>query len=289
MKKFAVGLLILIGFASTVSAIEALPRGQLQLQATYFDPAIGDDARWALAMPNNFVGVTAVENLTSSTLMGHWQVGIDPLSTDADVVLKPQLAFLSWRQGIVNLWGGRLPSLERVYLEESYSGHLSLQNKGLVASQFYDPSELKAVRLDATSGDYLVFTGQWIIDENSQDLAWSAATAIQAPEGSLSLTYRKNGDTAALWGSHVSWQSGNVVLSGVWVYQEELLGWDMEARFLSQGVESFVGFSQDDNKQNRWSIGVHQILSSAVTNYSEIVRWSQSKQWQWTTGFQIKF
>lgn len=289
MKCSGFNFFIIGSLMSSVFAVDAVPRGQLQLQATYFEPKIGADARWALAMPNNFIGITAVENLTNSALMGHWQVGIDPLVEANQVELQPQLAFLNWRQGVINLWGGRLPSLEKAYLEDVYAGTLSLPAKGLAVQPFYAASENKAVRIDATSGENLVFSGQWVIDENVDELVWSAATAVQSPEGSFALTYHKDADNGALWGNYISWQSGNVVLSGVWMYQKKIVGWDLEARFLSQGVESFIGFSQDANEANRWSIGLHQKLSPSVTNYSEVVRWSQTGNWQWTTGFQLRF
>ncbi|WP_196157083.1 hypothetical protein [Reinekea sp. G2M2-21] len=290
MFKGFISVLLMAGFLPVSSyALDAIPRGQLQLQASYYEPTVANDAHWAISMPNSNIGLTAVESLDNSTIIGHWQVGIDPLSEGQEALLTQQQAFLSWQQGIINLWAGRLPSLEQAFLEDKYQGLLSLSDKGLAVSGQYDNSERNAVRIDAASGEYLVFSGQWIIDENSDALVWSVASSLQTPEGSIAVTYRKPEGRDAIWGNRVTWLSGSLSFSGVWMLQGEVLGWDVEARMSNAKTQSFLGFSKDLADENRWSVGVQQMLSPAVTNYSELLWWSDAERWQWSTGFQMRF
>ncbi len=290
MFKGSVSVLFMAGFLPVSSyALDAIPRGQLQLQTSYYEPTVANDAHWAISMPNSNIGLTAVESLDSSTIIGHWQVGIDPLSEGQEAMLTQQQAFLSWQQGIINLWAGRLPSLEQAFLEDKYQGLLSLSDKGLAVGGQYDNSERNAVRIDAASGEYLVFSGQWIIDENSDALLWSAASSLQTPDGSIAVTYRKPEAGDAIWGNRVTWLSGSLSFSGVWMLQGEVLGWDVEARMSNAKTQSFLGFSKDLADENRWSVGVQQMLSPSVTNYSELLWWSDAERWQWSTGFQMRF
>jgi len=280
----AVSLLVV----SNVQAIEVTPRGQIQLQANYLEPKLANGKHWALSMPDNSFGVMAAEQLSNSILIGHWQVGIDPLASGETAVLTQEQAYLNWRQGIMGLWAGRLPSVEQAFLVDLTNNHLALPNKGLAIGDLVALSENNAVRLDISSGDYLVFTGQWIIDDTEEDIELSAATVVRSPEGTISLTYRKPPGEEALWGNQITWDVGSTSLSAVWMYQEEILGWDITARSKMQKVHSFVSYSVKGDEA-RWSVGVQQQLSEAVTNYSEIIWWPDDSGWQWSTGFQMKF
>jgi hypothetical protein len=279
----------LLGFSAGAFAIESTTRGQLQLQATYYEPEIGDDSRWALSMPNGYIGVTAAEQLASSAIIAHWQVGVDPLADGTEAALTQQEAYINWSQGIVSLWAGRLASLENAYLESFYKGAFSLPAKGIQASSSYEQQENSAVRLDVSSGDSLVFSGQWIIDENESETEWSAAGAIRTPEGTVSVTYRKPEGEAAIWGNQITWEGQTTSVSAVWLLQEEVVAWDVEARGKVQALETFLGFGKDSLERSRYVAGIHQRLSTAVTNFSEFMWRPDEDEWQWTTGFQVTF
>lgn len=272
-----------------VGALETVPRGQLKIQANYNEPALANDARWRMQMPETWLGLTAAETINTSVFVGHVQFGFDPLADDPSVSFVAEQAYVSWNQNAFSLWGGRLPTLEQVYLEDLYSGLLSLPDSGLGAADRYNDSENNAVRLDYRSGDYLVFSTQWQIDETNDDLLWHSAGAVQTNEGSVSLTYRKDGDADAIWGNQITWLTGNTAVSGAWVAQDGIQEWDAEVRFNSATVQYFVGYGQDANNDQRWAAGIHQGLSEAMTSYSEVIWWPEIETWQWNTGFQLAF
>ncbi len=275
--------------AAPSQAAEVKPSGQLQLQGNYMDTPLADGSHWQVAMPDGRFGVTVAEPLATSALIGHWQVIIDPLAEDDEVVLRQHQAYLNWRKGIFSLWGGRLATVEQAFLVDLSPSLLSQAQKGLSVGSLVTQSENKAIRVDMASGDAIVVTGQWVIDESLPGTQWSAATVLRTPEGVVALTYRNVPDESPIWGNLISWNVGSAAFSGVWLYQDELLAWDISARSQTKSVQSFVGYRVLGDDEGRWSVGLQQSASESVTGFSEVYWLPAGQSWQWSSGFQIKF
>jgi hypothetical protein len=275
--------------APSASALEAVPRGNIQIQASYAEPEIGEDAQWSVDMPNTYIGLTAVEQLSSSSIVAHLQFGLDPLSQDEQATFEQQDAYLNWNQGVVSLWAGRLPSLETVYLEDLYSGAYSLPSKGLFIASEYPALENQAVRLDVLSGEYLVFSGQWLFDESESGLEWSTAAALNTPEGSISIVYRKTEDDSGVWGNQITWESRTSSVSAVWMFQDGVIAWNVEGRAKVQTFETFLSYGANKDKQRQYILGLQQPLSEAITNFTELSWQPDTELWQWSTGFNVSF
>lgn len=289
MYKAAVVVAGLVAFPALGFALEANPSGQLQAQVTYNEPEIANDARWLLTMPMAELGVTVVEPLQTSTLIGQVTLGFEPLQETGALSLTPEEVYLSWRQAAFNLWAGRLPTLEKAYLHDLYGGLNSVEDKGLGIAEFYERTENGAIRVDVASGEYTQLSAQWEIDETAESWPWSLAAAISTNEGTLSVTYRNNPEGAGIWGNQLSWKSGNSVLSGAWMYQEGVLAWDTELRVAGQSSTPFISYGIDGDENTRWAGGITQYLTEAVTNYSEVLWWPEDERWAWSTGFKLQF
>lgn len=270
-------------------AAEVSPSGQLQFQGDYLDRPLADGSHWLLAMPESRFGVTAAEPLGSSALIGLWQVAIDPLAEDDAVVLRQHQAYLNWRQGVVSVRGGRLATVEQAFLIELSPSLLSRSQKGLAVGGLVQASENRALRVDFASGETFMVTSQWVIDETQPDTQWSAATVVRTPEGVIALTYRNVPNGSPIWGNLVTWNLGSSALSGLWLYQDELLAWDVSARSQGQSTQTFVGYRVQGADAGRWSAGLQQGLSESVTGFSEIYWLPTDQDWLWSTGFQIRF
>jgi hypothetical protein len=276
-----------------LQAAEVQPSGQLQFQGNYFDTPLAEGSHWQVAMPDGRFGVTAAEPLAASALIGHWQVAIDPLAEGDEVVLRPHQAYLNWRRGIVSLWGGRLATVEQTFLVDLSSNLVSQSQKGLAVGSVVDslmtPSENKAIRVDLASGDALVVTSQWVIDDEQPDAQWSGATVLRTPEGVIALTVRNVPNRSPIWGNLIQWNMGNAVFSGVWLYRDELLAWDFSARSQRQSLQTFVAYRVLGDEEGRWSVGIQQAASESMTGFSEVYWLPAGQGWQWSTGFQIRF
>ena len=275
--------------ASQVLAAQVSPSGQLQFQGDYFDRPLADGSHWQLAMPQSRVGVTAAEPLGRSALIGLWQVAIDPLAENDAVVLRQHQAYLNWRQGAVSVRGGRLATVEQAFLIELAPSLLSRSQKGLAVGGLVQTSENRALRVDVASGETFRVTSQWVIDETQPDPQWSAATVVRTPEGVIAVTYRNVPNASPIWGNLVTWNLGSSALSGLWLYQDELLAWDLSARSQGQSTQTFVGYRVLGSDAGRWSAGLQQSLSESVTGFSELYWLPTNQDWLWSTGFQIKF
>jgi hypothetical protein len=274
---------------SSAMAVDAVPRGNIQVQGSYSEAEIGDDARWSVEMPNTYIGLTAVEQLSSSSIVAHLQFGLDPLSQEDQVVFEQQDAYLNWNQGVVSLWAGRLPSLETVYLEDLYSGAYSIPSKGLFIASEYSALENQAVRVDVLSGEYLVFSGQWLLTGSEQETQWSTAAALNTPEGSISIVYRKAQDDSGIWGNQITWESSTSAVSAVWMFQDGVVAWNVEGRAKVQTFEAFLSYGADQEDQRQYVLGVQQPLSEVITNFSELSWQPDTEFWQWSTGFNVSF
>jgi len=275
--------------AAPIQAAEVKPSGQLQFQGDYLDSPLADGSHWQLAMPDGRFGVTVAEPLATSALIGRWQVAIDPLAEDDEVELRQHQAYLNWRKGIVSLWGGRLATVEQTFLVDLSSNLMSQSQKGLAVGSLITPSENKAIRVDLASGDAIVVTSQWVIDDSLPGTQWSGATVLRTAEGVIAVTVRNVPNKSAIWGNLIQWTMGNAVLSGVWLYQDELLAWDLSARSQTQSLQSFVAYRVLGEDEGRWSVGIHQATSESVTGFSEVYWLPADQGWQWSTGFQMKF
>lgn len=271
-------------------AADITPRLEMQVQANYHQPKIENDSRWTLTMPNTSIGLTAVEPIEASQLIVHWQAGLQPLADADEVTFASQATYMRWNQGVVSLWAGRLDSLEHSLLVDTYRGALSSTNQGLVGPESLLVAENKALRLDVASGNFLNFSGQWLIDPNIDKQQWRAGVALRTPEGNVSVVYRnpelEGGQ--GFWSSQVTWLSGASSLSALWVVQDEVLTWNLTGRSRFDRTEAFISYGTDEVSEY-YHAGIQQPLTEAVTNYSEF-RWQLSIEgWRWSTGFKLAF
>jgi len=289
-KRALIGASIVL-VCGQISAVEVQPIGQVQAQTDFGEPDSGGESRWSLAMDQSFVGLAAVETLETSAIKAHWQVGINPLAdSDVDVVLEPQQAFIAWNQGVFGLTVGRLESLEQSNLISLSNNLLSLSNKGMSVASYFEPYENKALRLDIGYGQFMTFSGQWVIDESTSDTPWSISSVVNTAEGSISATYRKAEDEDAFWGTQLTWYGSGNSVTAAWVYQDELLTWDASIRTYGQKTQSFLSFSSsNDSSDKRWAAGVQQPLSESVMNFSEVLWWPDTDKVDWSTGFRLSF
>jgi hypothetical protein len=279
------GLAIALSAAMPAWAIEAQPTGQFQIQAAYVSEAV-DAQNWLLQMPNTYIGITAVESMPNGTFTAHWRAGFEPF--DDELVLDQQQVFVNWQQGVFSLWGGQLRSLESTFIESDPMSVLSIERGGLAVAKHILEVENKAVRADFQSGEALVFSGQWVMDEKRDDATWSLAAVVKSPEGSLATTYRKTETDKNQWGTKVRWVSGTTALVAATVFQEEILAWDLGIQFQGPRSVTFVNYGVDGEDDGLWRIGIHQMLTSSLVNFSEIV-WDANQELQWSTGFQLSF
>lgn len=283
---FGVGLLLA---ASYGYAVDVRPSAELQVQAEYVNLGAVDSGDWSVQLPVSRFGVSATEALDSGRFDGRLSFEADT-GTDSSVQLTRRFAYLTWRQGVMNLWAGQLPSLEYSYLQSPFNGLYSLQSKGIGLSDRYSVSENQAVRVEAASGEYIVLASQWILEKDQSELPWQAAGIIQTPEGHISLTYRKPPGESVFWGSQITWIGQQTELSAVWGYQDEFLEWDTFLTYKSESLKVTAGYGKRPDDATRWSLGIYQPLSQAITSYSELIFWSgNSDDWHWNTGFNMTF
>lgn len=268
--------------------VEVQPTADLQVQAQYLKTTAEDSGDWSVQMPHSEFGVSAVEMIDGGRFSGRLSF-LAETSPNSSVTLSQRLAFLSWQQGFISLSAGQLPTLEYSYLESGFEGLYSLPSRGIGLSQHYAENEQQAVRVEARSGDYLVWAGQWVLAEGQGELPWHTAGALQTPEGHIALTYRKAPGEPAFWGNEITWKGAEAELSAIWGFQEELLEWDLFVSFQPQALRTTVGYGASGDDASRWSLGLYQILSPAVTSYSELIRWTESDDWHWSAGFNMTF
>lgn len=278
-------LAIALTAAAPAYAVVAQPTGQIQIQAAYVSEAVNSKS-WLLQMPNTYIGVTAVESLPNGTFTAHWQAGFEPF--DDELALDQQQMFINWQQGVFSLWGGELPSLEATYIESDPEPVISVARGGLAVANHILEVEKKAIRADFQSGEALLFSGQWVMDETQDEMTWSLAAIVQSPEGSLASTYRKTEAGDSQWGTKARWTSGTATLVGATVFQEEILAWDLGIQFQGARSVTFVNYGVEGDNDGLWRVGIHQMLTAALVNFSEIV-WDEDKDLQWSTGFQLNF
>ena len=295
MMKTNVGFLGLVLSSVTWThalAVEVKPSGEIQAQASLYQPKLDDkESSWALEMPETIVGVTVYEQLDDgSVITGVVDGELAVTATDDDSDLSLRQAYLSWNLSTYTVSGGRLETLEQSYII-NYSRYLESQARGgLQAAKSTEMAESEALRFTAQSGEYLTFASQIVLDPDKSDNTWGLAAIANTQEGTISLTYRRVPDESALWGNQISWVSGNVTLSGAYMVQDEVLGYDLDIRMRSAQSEGFLGFSRDlVDEEIRWQVGFHQQLSNAVTSYSELLWWPDDSQWLWSTGFELSF
>ncbi|MEJ2042416.1 MAG: hypothetical protein P8X74_07375 [Reinekea sp.] len=271
-----------------VMAVEVKPTGQFQAQISYYHTDVEDSTGWALEMPDNFFGITAVEQLANSVILGTVELGFEPLADDA-LTPEVQQAYMGWNQSVFSLAAGRMKSLEETYIVD-YAGYLKgLDRGGLQAAAYIQPFESEAVRLTTQAGQSLSFSGQMQMDPDTPEALWSLAALASTTEGTVSVTYRNVPDESALWGMQMTWVSGTVSLSGAYMYQDEMLGYDIDLSMLSNGSEGFIGYSRSKDDGKRWQLGIHQNLAQTITSYSELLWLPDDSSWQWTTGFQLTY
>ncbi|WP_411742926.1 hypothetical protein [Reinekea sp.] len=279
------GVAIALSATMPVLAIEAQPTGQFQIQAAYVSEAV-EAQHWLLQMPNAHIGVTAVESMPNGTFTAHWRAGFEPFSDELE--LDQQQVFVNWQQGVFSLWGGQLRSLEATFLEADPMSVLSVERGGLAVAKHILETENKAIRADFQSGEALVFSGQLVMDENQDDATWSLAAVVQSPEGSFATTYRKTDADENQWGTKVRWVSGTAALVAATVFQDEILAWDLGVQFQGARSVTFVNYAVDGEDDGLWRVGIHQMLTASLVNFSEIV-WDANNDLQWSTGFQLSF
>lgn len=266
-------------------ALESTLTGQLQGQFGYLAAAEGGSGQWQLAMPNNELGIVAVESVSSGSYLGRLNIGIEPLAETSTVVLSPQEAYLAWQQSAFGLWAGRLSTLEQLYLEDPFVGVLAVPDRGLKGAGQYVDSENSAVRLTASSGNAAMFAWQGMVADQPDALPWHAAAMLQTSEGSIAVTYRSE-DELALWGTHIRWVAASSQLSAVLFYGDELLAWDLELRSVSAQSQTFLGYGVAGDEAGQWSLGLQQNLSDSVVRFTELL-WVSTTDWQWYAGIQL--
>lgn len=286
--KSTFGLVISFALAAPVLAAETQSSGNLQAQVSYYEPKYSDNRHWVLEMPDSYVGLTAYEELDGATLLGYIEVGLDILS-DSDDAAEFDQAYLSWTQSAYSISAGQMKTLEQSYIIDNASYLKGVDRGGSQASLYTSEFETNALRVTAQSSEQLAFSGQVVLDPDTSELEWSLATLVSTSEGTISLTYRDVPEESPLWGNQITWVSGTTSLSGAYIYQDELLGYDVNLSMSSDGVEAFFGYSRTEDDDNRWQVGVHQTMSDAVSGYSELLWEPEDSEWFWTTGFQLAF
>ncbi|EAR07790.1 hypothetical protein [Reinekea blandensis] len=277
-----------ISLSAMSVAVEVQPNAQLQVQAEYHRPSSSDSGDWSIQMPSSHFGISAVETLASSRFYGVLSFAVAP-DASSSVELGQRFAYLGWQQGFLNIQAGQIPTLEYSYLESAVRGLMSLPTRGIGLSQNFTDSEQQAVRLEARSGEYLRIATQWVLTEDQSDLPWHAAAKLETPEGHVAVTYRKRPDEPAFWGNEITWNSENTEISAIWGAQDGTLEWDLFLTLSPDALETTFGYGQRPDDVTRWSVGLYQPLSPALTSYSELIHWSDERNWRWTSGFQLTF
>lgn len=290
-KRYAVGFTVFFSISvGPAFAVDVLPSGQLQVQADYSSEESNAGAHWRLTTPNSHVGLTAVEQSELGTFVGVWQVGVNPITDDeTQATLVPQDAYLNWRRDIFSIYGGRLPSLEQVMLIDLTENQHSRESNGLAIGTYVSQTENEALRVDIASGESFVVSAQWLLDE-SDELSWRTGAVLRTPEGTASLTIRRDPGQDIVWGNQLTVLMGDWSIAGALLYDnDEILAWDLVAQANLQTLIGFLSYNVLADQQGQWAVGLKQPFSEALLGFSEITWHREDDSWSWSTGVRMTF
>lgn len=278
--------------AQGVFAAEVAPFGSISLQADYAQPESSIDYRWGISSPETFVGVRARETLGSAgVLFGQLQVGVDPLAATDSVEFTAGPSFLTLQQSAFRLSVGRLPSLTDRFVISQTPGFFSLKNSGYLAYEGLTKLEQPAVSVEMTSGDYLSLGSQWVVDPATDDTPWRAGALLQTPEGSIGVVYdgSAGSEDSSLWVGQFSWKVSNAQMTYTAQRYEGEWAWDVQLISQATNVQPFIAYGESLTDEQRWAVGVQQLIAQGVTSYSEVFYTPETEQWRWSTGFELGF